>query len=309
MRPILMQPWITISGTAPSVVSVAQDAELWVDLSDFADATFWIDVRAFSAGLGSGAFMIILESSPTADETFFTPVTGLTPIVAASTTPIAIKSVIAQSSTGISRFVRWRISNVGATSGTWSVTFRIRAVPSRAPFFVPTQISGCVLWLRSDLGLTLSGQSVSGWADQSGKGNNASQAGAAEPTLSISSYGFPKLTTTAAQYMSGAFSSPPSNFTLYAVVVFPSPIANSGAFASTDASGTEDSGASLLTDSGGGEIFAAQGTTGGAVGNLALVTTSNLASLGSVGIYSTAANATSVDLWINGQSIGTAAVL
>ena len=32
---------------------------------------------------------------------------------------------------------------------------------------------GMVLWLRSDLGVTLSGSNVTGWADQSGNGNNA----------------------------------------------------------------------------------------------------------------------------------------
>lgn len=44
--------------------------------------------------------------------------------------------------------------------------------------FSPTQISGLVLWLRSDLGITKDGGNlVSAWADQSGNGNNATAYG------------------------------------------------------------------------------------------------------------------------------------
>jgi hypothetical protein len=41
--------------------------------------------------------------------------------------------------------------------------------------FVPTDIPGCVLWLRADLGITLNGTDVSAWADQSGAGNDFAQ--------------------------------------------------------------------------------------------------------------------------------------
>lgn len=42
--------------------------------------------------------------------------------------------------------------------------------------FVPTQLSGCVLWLRADLGVTLDGSNnVSQWSDQSSSGNNYAQ--------------------------------------------------------------------------------------------------------------------------------------
>jgi len=47
---------------------------------------------------------------------------------------------------------------------------------SSAPW-LPTDIAGCVLWLRSDLGITKDGSDrVSQWADQSGQNNHASQA-------------------------------------------------------------------------------------------------------------------------------------
>ena len=40
---------------------------------------------------------------------------------------------------------------------------------------VPLTIPGCKLWLRGDLGLTQADGVVSGWADQSGNDNHASQ--------------------------------------------------------------------------------------------------------------------------------------
>lgn len=49
--------------------------------------------------------------------------------------------------------------------------------------FSPSDISGLKLWLRSDLGITLNGSTVSAWADQSGNSNHVSQATAAnQPT-------------------------------------------------------------------------------------------------------------------------------
>lgn len=46
--------------------------------------------------------------------------------------------------------------------------------------FFPRKLPNLVLWLRSDLGITLNGSNVSAWADQSGNGNNVSQGTAAQ---------------------------------------------------------------------------------------------------------------------------------
>ena len=43
------------------------------------------------------------------------------------------------------------------------------------PAFVPTKIAGLSLWLRADLGITVTGSGVSTWADQSGGGRNVTQ--------------------------------------------------------------------------------------------------------------------------------------
>ena len=66
--------------------------------------------------------------------------------------------------------------------------------------FTPTTISGCILWLRADLGVTLASGKVSAWADQSGNSNNFSQGTAAQQPVFNSSgvNGQPTLSFTAA---------------------------------------------------------------------------------------------------------------
>ena len=46
--------------------------------------------------------------------------------------------------------------------------------------FRPPSVPGNILWLRADMGITLNGADVAGWADQSGNGNDAAQGVAAD---------------------------------------------------------------------------------------------------------------------------------
>ena len=51
----------------------------------------------------------------------------------------------------------------------------------------PRDVPNLTLWLRGDMGITLNGATVSAWADQSGSGNDVSQATAAnQPTFRAS---------------------------------------------------------------------------------------------------------------------------
>lgn len=53
--------------------------------------------------------------------------------------------------------------------------------------FNPKKLNGLLIWLRSDLGITI-GTGVSTWADQSGNGNNVTQAtGSRQPAYTTSS--------------------------------------------------------------------------------------------------------------------------
>ncbi len=60
----------------------------------------------------------------------------------------------------------------------------------------PARVGGLTAWLRADRGITLNGSDVSGWADQSGNGNDASQGTALnQPAYNTSwSNGRPALT-------------------------------------------------------------------------------------------------------------------
>lgn len=167
MQGLMLQPWTTVQSSFPTLTQSVED---WLDLCDYADATFWIDVTQISSG---STVQLTLQTSPTLDESYFfaaaPPIT-----LATSTAPQVLKTVRSAATVPLAKYVRWQLTLLSGTS-PWSVTFRVRVAPSRQSFFVPTQLAGCVLWLRADLGITLNSGNVSGWADQSGHGNNASQ--------------------------------------------------------------------------------------------------------------------------------------
>lgn len=53
--------------------------------------------------------------------------------------------------------------------------------------FNPKKLSGLVIWLKADAGITLNGSNVSDWADQSVNGNNLTQAGATKQPAFVAS--------------------------------------------------------------------------------------------------------------------------
>jgi len=89
----------------------------------------------------------------------------------------------------------------------------LRALPPRlrppaaqavqmAPFPGPVPVVGLRLWLRSDLGVTLSGPNVVAWADQSGNDNHTVNSGTV-PFVPVSVNGYPGVTTSGAAGMVG----------------------------------------------------------------------------------------------------------
>jgi len=63
----------------------------------------------------------------------------------------------------------WRVAvGAGTGSGIWSKTYKFNC-------FTPLGLSGLTLWLKAEKGITLTGQNVNSWLDQSGKGNHITQ--------------------------------------------------------------------------------------------------------------------------------------
>lgn len=112
------------------------------------------------------------------------------------------------------------------------------------PAFVPTQLPGCVLWLRADLGITQA-TGVSIWADQSPNGNNFTQStGANQPGYNTTGNARgtgPALTFNGTSQFLGAAAAilGNTNFSLFVVMKDTSPASSllAASFGSTNAGG------------------------------------------------------------------------
>ena len=214
MEPILLQPWVTAHATANTVQNFVQDALLWRDIGTATDATLWVnvsDVVQATGSAGAAPVQLLIESSPSRDDSEFQPI--VPPLSLTTSSPqassIALRSVLMASTAPLARWVRWRLTTTG-TSGSWGATLRIRAVPSRQSYFSPLQIPGCAFWARSDAGITTnSSNQVTQWSDQSGFGANATPSTGTQMAYSSSGgvNGLPFLTGTSSTFMTGAFAS------------------------------------------------------------------------------------------------------
>jgi len=182
-RSFVLCTWTTIYSTATSFV---QDQSQWVDLHGYNDATFVIDIANVTNPSG-GLVLLYIESTPSLDGSAVHTIVG--PIACAPTTagsPLTLKTCSA-GQTPVARYVRWRIAS-SVASGSFDVTFRVRGSANRRFYFAPTQLGGCVFWLRADLGLSFTNTGVTGWSDQSGL-NDAGRnlvAGSSPPTITLS---------------------------------------------------------------------------------------------------------------------------
>lgn len=85
------------------------------------------------------------------------------------------------------RYWRVRSRNTDGTSAWVSSTVTFNVVLAQTP----SEIGSCILWTRSDLGVTtVTGNKVSAWTDQSGQSNNLTQGtDANRPVLTANVYG------------------------------------------------------------------------------------------------------------------------
>jgi hypothetical protein len=181
----LLQRWLTVRGDAGAgVQSIVQGNGGWIDTGDAVDATFVVDCREAKLP-ADGVVTLNLETSPSKDEVSFAPVVPPMTLVG-SAAPVVVRTILTPSTVPLARWLRWRLSTT-ATGGVWDATMRIAMTTSPFSYFIPTQLPGCKLWLRADMGITLNSTRVSQWNDLSGNGINVAQAtGALQPLFNAS---------------------------------------------------------------------------------------------------------------------------
>lgn len=107
-------PWSTFSGSSTSTLSQSQRE--WLDVSDYADGIYWIEVKDIS---GTG-LQLDLQTSSTEDDADFSNFLG--PVTTVSSTMLVTR--FATATTPMMRYVRWRLSGASAS---WAITFRVYA--------------------------------------------------------------------------------------------------------------------------------------------------------------------------------------
>jgi hypothetical protein len=113
MHSFILQDWTTIRG---GVTTVTQGEDGWLDLSPYQDVVFWIDVRE-----ATSTPLIQFQTSPTKDDSLFTPMLSAAQTLTAATTPLVKAALLASANVPVARFVRWQING----TVTWDATFRV----------------------------------------------------------------------------------------------------------------------------------------------------------------------------------------
>ena len=123
MHTFALTDWITVRG---SNNTVTQSESEWLDLTQYEDLTFWIDVKEVT-----GTVTLNVQTSPTKDESFFTTISNNTTLAVGTLTPSSGqgKCLMASASVPVARYVRWSITSA---STPFDATFRI-FVSANAP--------------------------------------------------------------------------------------------------------------------------------------------------------------------------------
>ncbi|MBK6697249.1 MAG: hypothetical protein IPG50_34435 [Myxococcales bacterium] len=209
MHSVLLTDWITIRGT--DTTPVVQSAEDWLDVPDYADAVFWVEVTQVT-NPGSGTLALLFETAPADFERLFVTLDSVD-VLTVGPAPVLRKAFLNQvANVPLARFLRWKL--VGSAAGTWSVTFRVHVTLGEGvrSAMSPRALPGLLLWFRADVGLTLqAGNAVSTWQDQSGLSNHfvSQGTGALQPTWVPNAIGGrPALDFSGGKYLENTFNNP-----------------------------------------------------------------------------------------------------
>jgi hypothetical protein len=121
MRGFLLQDWTTMSGFSgssgpPVVTSIPQGAASWLDIGDYEDLVFTLDVREAT----NANTQLVYETSPTKQDASFV---AMLPAFSVAMGQRVDRVYTNMSAVPPARFVRWRITCI--ESGNYDLTFRI----------------------------------------------------------------------------------------------------------------------------------------------------------------------------------------
>jgi hypothetical protein len=115
MEGLLLQDWVTIRSNGDLSAWVTQGADRWIDLEDYEDLVFYLDVREVSGG----AVQMSYQTSPTKLETSFLT---MMPAFTLAAGVRVDRAFFATAAVPAARYVRWKLTG---PVGTWDATFRI----------------------------------------------------------------------------------------------------------------------------------------------------------------------------------------
>jgi len=125
MQSYLLQDFTTIRGS--TITPVIQSEASYLAFSGYQDMLFWIDLREISPP-GAGNVTLAIETAPSKDEVFWTPMTTQVFAVGAAVGlvlgPSLPSVILARGPTQpLMTWVRWKLT--ASVAATWDITFRI----------------------------------------------------------------------------------------------------------------------------------------------------------------------------------------
>jgi hypothetical protein len=124
MHTFVLCDWNTVRG---SNNTVTQSESEWLDLTQYEDLTFWIDVKEVTGA----AVTLNIQTSPTKDESLFTNISSNATLAAGIINPSNAtgKCLMSSASIPVARYVRWQLTSANEP---FDATFRI-FVSANAP--------------------------------------------------------------------------------------------------------------------------------------------------------------------------------
>jgi hypothetical protein len=124
MHTFVLTDWITVRG---SNNTVNQSESEWLDMTQYEDLFFWIDVKEVTGA----AVTLNIQTSPTKDEAFFTTISNNTTLGVNTLTPSSAqgKCLMSSASVPVARYVRWQLTSANTP---FDATFRIM-ISANAP--------------------------------------------------------------------------------------------------------------------------------------------------------------------------------